>query len=439
MKIFKYVFATLLVIFILVGLAKPVWAFCGFYVGKADASLYNQASQVAIVRNGDRTVLTMANDYQGNAKDFALVVPVPVVLKKEQVKVNEAQIITRLDAFSSPRLVEYFDNNPCDIRFYNETAPVMPSTANTPNKKREREGNLGVTVEAKFSVGEYDILILSAKESNGLETWLKQNGYKLPQGASELLSPYIRQQMKFFVAKVNLKEFDKQGFTSLRPLSIAYESRKFMLPIRLGTVNAKSEQDLIVYLLSPQGRTEVSNYRTVNIPSNFNIPEYVQKDFGKFYQAMFAKSYTRENKKVAFLEYAWDMGSCDPCSAEPLSQEELKKLGVFWLDSGKSIFLSRIHVRYTRQDFPEDLRFQNTSNSEFFQGRYVLNHPYTGEMNCDAGKEYKKNLRSRQEQEAQNLARYTGWNVNDIRQKMNLVQIEQDARPWWEKLWSMLF
>lgn len=40
----------------------PAWAFCGFYVAKADASLYNQASQVIIARENDRTVLTMAND-----------------------------------------------------------------------------------------------------------------------------------------------------------------------------------------------------------------------------------------------------------------------------------------------------------------------------------------------------------------------------------------
>ena len=61
-------------------LVQPAWAFCGFYVGKADTSLYNQASQVIIARDKQRTILTMANDYQGSAKDFALVVPIPVIL-----------------------------------------------------------------------------------------------------------------------------------------------------------------------------------------------------------------------------------------------------------------------------------------------------------------------------------------------------------------------
>nr|MDQ6917175.1 DUF2330 domain-containing protein [Pseudomonadota bacterium] len=33
-------------------------AFCGFYVGKADAKLFNEASQVILVRDGNRTVIS---------------------------------------------------------------------------------------------------------------------------------------------------------------------------------------------------------------------------------------------------------------------------------------------------------------------------------------------------------------------------------------------
>src|SRR6266404_7967242 len=80
---------------------------------------------------------------------------------------------------------------------------------------------LGVTVEAEYTVGEYDIVILSAKESSGLETWLQQSGYKIPFGAHRALEPYIRQDMKFFVAKVNLGEHRKSGLSYLRPIQFA--------------------------------------------------------------------------------------------------------------------------------------------------------------------------------------------------------------------------
>jgi hypothetical protein len=440
----------------------PAWAFCGFYVAKADSSLYNQASQVIIARSGNRTVLTMANDYQGEAQDFAMVVPVPVVLQPDQVQVAEPSIIERLDAFSAPRLVEYFDPDPCAEEFETRRMP-MPAApaAESLDAARGRNQALGVTVESRFSIGEYDILILSAKESRGLATWLNQNGYRLPSGASQLLQPYIRQNLKFFVAKVNLQEYAASGYQSLRPLQIRYESPRFMLPIRLGMINAQPNQahpaqDLIVYILSPEGQAEVSNYRTVKIPSDAELPLFVQEEFGEFYQAMFSKSYEREGRNVAFLEYAWDMAGCDPCSAEPLSPDELRQAGVFWLAapsdspqsfqpwSQPSVFLSRLHVRYSRDRFPEDLMFQQTSNRSLFQGRYILRHPFEGRtITCPAGHQYRRSLAQRFEQEAQTLARLTGWKIQEIRPKLPpLPQVEVQLPDWqqlWQPFWQQLW
>lgn len=427
------------------------WAFCGFYVAKADAKLYNQASQVAIARSGNRTVLTMANDYRGEVKDFAIVVPVPVVLQQSQVQVANPQIIERLDAFSAPRLVEYFDPDPCAPMYEMRDFAAAPSASSERSASRVSNQALGVTIESQFTVGEYDILILSARESQGLARWLTQNGYRIPSGANQLLQPYIRQGMKFFVAKVNLAEYEAAGYQSLRPLQMQYESSRFMLPIRLGMVNADAAQDLIVYILSPDGQAEVTNYRTVKVPSDAELPLFVEDEFSDFYKAMFSRSYEREGKNVAFLEYAWDMAGCDPCSAEPLSPQELQQAGVFWL-SGTSpesnwsrpvnVFLTRLHVRYTRDRFPEDLMFQTTHNNSFFQGRYILRHPFTEAVSCQAGQQYRRQLPQRLEQEAQTLARLTGWKMQDIRPKLPKIEWQSlQFRPstWWQAFWSLLW
>jgi hypothetical protein len=410
-------------------------AFCGFFVAKADTKLFNKASKVVLVRDENRTVITMANDYQGNVKDFAIVVPVPVVLKKEQVHIGDPKIIERLDAFSAPRLVEYFDRDPCK--------PVYPESAAMPRMASKSEGKFkkdssGVTIEARFTVGEYDIMILSATESSGLKTWLIQNGYKIPQGAEELLQPYIRSNTKFFVAKVNLGEYEKKGLTYLRPIQMAFESPKFMLPIRLGMANAQSEQDLVVFALSRVGRIEVTNYRTVNIPSDFNIPIYVKNEFADFYRAMFQRAYEKEGKNAVFVEYAWDMSWCDPCADQPLNPEELRKAGVFWLDqqNQNNVFITRIHARYTRPLFPEDLVFQATPNRQNYQGRYILQHPFKGEIACEQGRQYRKDLAKRQEKEAQQLASYTGWDINQIRKKMGIQQAANKEESWWDKIFE---
>jgi hypothetical protein len=437
--------------------SPSVYAFCGFYVAQADAKLYNQASQVAIARDGNRTVLTMANDYQGEIKDFAIVIPVPTVLKRDQVRVGDPKIMQRLDAFSAPRLVEYYDSDPCldfERLESRQFSPTSKLNANGILALQGRADKLGVTIEEKFTVGEYDILILSAKESDGLEIWLTQNGYRIPKGAKELLQPYIRQGLKFFVAKVNLGEFAKTGSQNLRPLMMAFESPRFMLPIRLGMTNARGEQDLLVYILSPKGQAEVANYRTVKIPSDVEIPPYVKTNFGDFYKTMFKTSHVKEGKSLAFLEYAWDMSTCDPCSANPLSPEELRQAGVFWLDdptpkdsapfqgrrfipqSNNGVFITRLHIRYTRDTFPEDLSFKETSNREQFQGRFVMRFPFKGELKCEAATAYKKQVRDRQENEAKTLATLTGWSIDEIRRKAIIPFRSEPAVPFWRNIWK---
>jgi len=420
-----------------------ILAFCGFYVGKADTKLFNQASQVALVREGDHTVLTMANDFQGDPKEFALVVPVPTFIERRQIAVVDKGLLDHLDAFSAPRLVEYFDVDPC-------APPPMPAAAAAGGGRdlmlKSGGAMRGVTVEATYTVGEYDILILSARESNGLESWLIENGYKIPSGAAPILGSYIKQGMRFFVAKVNLKEQAALGFTFLRPLQVSYETPKFMLPIRLGTVNAKGPQDLFVFARTRTGRVETTNYRTVKLPTGMDLPLFVKAEFKDFYKAMFAEQVRREDMHAVFLEYAWNMSWCDPCAADPLSSEQLRKLGVRLENDNRPTFVSRLHARYDAAHFPEDLVFQETSNQDNFQGRYVLRHPFKGTSQCLEATRYDGDLNARREREAQNLAQLTGWKIEDIRRKVQTVKITETApdaappapAPWYRRVWASL-
>lgn len=300
----------------------------------------------------------------------------------------------RLDAYSSPRLAEYHDSDPCVVRFdwgqnYFLRDMILPAApvAMSPVQESARNKALGVTVEAQYTLEEYDIVSLSATQSDGLETWLRENGYKIPKGASAALKPYINQGMKFFVAKVNLQEQLKTGYTMLRPLQFAFESEKFMLPMRLGMLNAPPDkpQDLIIYLLTKQGRVESSNYRTVKLPANVNLPHFVKPKFQDFYKALFHNEALKEDHRVVFTEYFWDMAWCDPCAANPLSQAELRSAGVFWADGdsgggAQPVVLSRLHVRYTANTFPEDLMFAQTKDRQNWQTRYVIQNPYDGNV-----------------------------------------------------------
>ncbi|MEM9073578.1 MAG: DUF2330 domain-containing protein [Myxococcota bacterium] len=314
----------------LVGATSTAHAFCGFYVGSADARLTNHATEVVLMREGTRTVLSMRNDYQGPPENFAMVVPVPVVLAEENVKVLAADIFDRVDRLSSPRLVEYWEQDPC---------------------RQERDGMIGlgslgtighgagggsgagygrgaqVRVESRFVVGEYDVVILSAADSNGLERWLRAHHYRIPSGASRALRPYVRAGMKFFVAKVNVERVTfEDGRAKLSPLRIHYDSEDFSLPVRLGMLNSSGSQDLVVHVLARDQRYEVANYRNVTIPTNLEVSDATRNGFSEYYESLF-EQVTRQHPRSVVTEYAWQAMGCDPCPGPVLSASDLMTLG----------------------------------------------------------------------------------------------------------------
>lgn len=432
----------------LLAAAGSAHAFCGFYVTQSDAKLYNKSSQVVIARDGDRTVVTLSNDYEGDPRQFALVVPVPVVPQKDQVNVGDGAWIERLDKFSAPRMVDYPDPDPCqkdELHVRGGRANALPAdiaTSLTVMKSSE-----SVRVEAQYTVGEYDIVILSATESRGLMDWLHAHHYRVPAKAERIVGAYLRQGLKFFVARVNLGEQAKLASRKLRPLQIAYESPRFMLPIRLGMVNANGPQELFVYTLTPHGRVETTNYRVVKLATGNEIPMFVRDDFAAFARATFDQAVAKEGMRTVFLEHAWNAGWCDPCAGPPLDNEELRQLGASWLDDasrgrGSSVFVTRLHARYDAASFPEDLVFQETANAENFQARYVLRTPFTGDCNCPGGAEYRKALFARHEAQRQSVIELTGWSPQRVRQRMAQGQdawlptvTVPATRTWWQQIW----
>ena len=411
----KYALLALLVI-----TSAEFFAFCGFYVAKADAKIFNKTSQVILVRDGDYTVVTMSNDFKGDVKDFAMVVPVPVVLNRQDIRTVNPSVFNKLDAYSGPRLVEYHDANPCYRLMGNKELLTDYMDMSEMTKRSagmiEKDKQYNVTIEAEYKVDEYDILILSAKESTGLKQWLTENGYKIPGTAAAVLDPYIKNNLKFFVVKVDADRLAKKGTGKMSPLQIGFNSPKFMLPIRLGMANADGDQDMIVYGLTKKGRIECTNYRTVEIPTNRNVPTFVRDNFGSFYKDLFDRAYKYQGRNAVFLEYAWNVSpsfrgmKCDPCVGPPPISQDLVQAGVYW--SG-NVHFTRLHVRYSQEKFAQDLFFQVTPNKENFQGRYIITNPARGPFDCDDGQAYLTNLVNRRKNELSELQALTGWTGSD--------------------------
>jgi hypothetical protein len=391
-------------------------AFCGFYVAGGGAELFNNATQVVLMREGTRTVLSMQNNYQGPPEDFAMVIPVPVVLKKEQVKTLPREVFARVDTLSAPRLVEYWEVDPCYVepKYDFPKGGMTMGAAGSADMLKGGGAFTLVKVEARFEVGEYEVVILSAKDALALEGWLQQNKYSIPEGAAPLLRPYVQRGLKFFVAKVNSKKvtFEK-GMARLSPLRFHYDSETFELPVRLGLINAKDKQDLIVHILARNQRYELANLPNVTIPTNIDLAPSAKSEFPFFYVSLFDRTLAKSPKAVV-TEYAWQATSCDPCPTSPLSTSDFATLGADVLpskakpedeyDPSRMFVLTRLHARYDKTSLGEDLVFKAApaivGGREFltdgkgleqgsrpdslnnFQARYAIRYPWKGKVEC---------------------------------------------------------
>jgi MYXO-CTERM domain-containing protein len=408
----------------LVVASSTAHAFCGFYVAGSDKPMFNDATQVVLMRSGTRTVLSMQNNCKGPPEAFAMVIPVPTVLHDGDVKILDPEVFKIVEQMGSPRLVEYWEQDPCRADYADdEVGGTGKAMALEEGKMGKKDADTGVTVEAQFTVGEYQVVILSATDSTGLDTWLHREKYQIPKGAEPLLRPYVEGGSKFFVAKVDpTKVKFVDGRAALSPIRFHYDSEQFTLPIRLGLANSSGTQDLIVNILAPNQRYEVANYPNVTIPTNINVKDSIKDRFGEFYVALFDAT-LEKNPGAVVTEYAWDASTCDPCPGPTLDYGDFQTLGADVLttdgsmDEGKmgkrggrgywggGFVLTRLHARYGK-DLKDDLVFKEAKpivgGREFvvdpkthkleegarpddynnFQGRYAIRHEWTGPINC---------------------------------------------------------
>ena len=228
-----------------------------------DPGIFNNASEVVVLRQNNRTTLTLSNDYFGDFSEFAIVMPIPEGIQAENVSIVEPAPIQKLRQLTAPRLNHWkcsdFNRQGCNGGFAMSSDFALEDGGGV-RAPGAADAN-SVDVEAEFSVGEFDIRVLSSEDSSGLLSWLRTEGLGVPTSAEPVLQAYIDAGTRFMVAEVDLGQL-AEGQEWLSPLQITYEEDAMMIPIRMGAINSTGLQHVFfnVFTSYEEGRVAISNY-----------------------------------------------------------------------------------------------------------------------------------------------------------------------------------
>jgi hypothetical protein len=180
--------------------------------------------------------------FQGQAKDFAWVVPVQV---KPDISVGSQSVFSALKGQTTPQFtVDWkFDSNYCGgFRggFPGAQGPTAGANAAPPAADK------GVMVIDMKEVGPYDSVTLSATDPTALVQWLNKNGFTQPPSAEPLIKHYVQLGM-FFVA---LKLQQDAGVGEIQPIVLDMDNPEPCVPLILTQVAAIPDMPVYAYVLS---------------------------------------------------------------------------------------------------------------------------------------------------------------------------------------------
>jgi hypothetical protein len=220
------------ILFLLATTTAPVLADGGFFPDSMYRDLYESAQKAVILYGNSTEHLILSVSFEGDAEDFAWVIPVPA---KPEIGVTDPDLFWELSDFTATE----FPGGGGGFGCLGGAAPIPED---------------GVDVIEEKVVGPYATAILSATNATALADWLNANGYIFPEEGEEIVSEYIEREWYFVATKINAVEEDT-GYAlaegAIEPIILSFASDEIVYPLRitsLSTRNAASPEVLLYVL-----------------------------------------------------------------------------------------------------------------------------------------------------------------------------------------------
>ncbi len=323
-----------------------------------------RVTRIVLAREAGRTVLTLYPDEHGQNRDGVLLLPIPGEIEASSGESVDGAAIDRLDVATMPRPVA---EGTC-------TPPPESAPALAPD----------VSGDGRGPDSYYDIKIFSPADTGMIERSLVERHVVLSPASRTTLAGYQKQRMNFVLVGRVANRLPVRPSSPPPALRIVYKSKNFMLPIRLN--GNDRPQEWLIFALTRHGRVEAANYLTVKIQGDLELSPLTLHDFAKFHQSLFDRASHHGRSRAIVLEFAGSLSDCPHYFSQPLTAGTLGYLSAAGQPSGNGaepdIFVTRLHIRYERRYFPEDLLFNETRDRAPFVARYPVRQPLGDRAGC---------------------------------------------------------
>jgi MYXO-CTERM domain-containing protein len=252
-------------------LATPEARACGgFFCGQRPVD--QTAERILFEVGQDSVTMTTQISYEGDAADFAWVLPLSTVPDVKSLSVFPQKALNALDSNSGPQFNP--PNDPaCYGRLYAEGVASAPAAQDTGTA--DNASPPPVTVYVRAEVGPFDVAVVGSTDPGELVSWLRTAGYRITDPMVPYITQYTSEGMKFLALKLQ----QSADVKDIEPFRFTLPGSAPSIPLRMTALAAEPEMSILVFVLADQ-RYEGKNWPNLDIaddqirynPFNYSYP-----------------------------------------------------------------------------------------------------------------------------------------------------------------------
>jgi len=227
--------------------------------------IFGVAQRTIVVFGEDKVSLIPQVHFEGDARDFGILVPVPAEPSLSTVGSN---IFTEASFMTQPIVRQSTSSCGCDD---NNQIVGPPFLRNFAEGDLALDAASGVTVISEEIVGMFQAAILQATSADDLTQWLNENNYKFDPADAQVLADYITKNWFFVAMKLDPSQvppFINQWWaatTSPAKITFDYSSTSLTYPLKISAISTNERAEVLVYSIGkdpmrfPGAKVEYAN------------------------------------------------------------------------------------------------------------------------------------------------------------------------------------